>query len=184
MESKQKFWIRSLLIGLAAVTATAYFYPKKSSIEPILFSNTLYPNDQMEVAKLIDKEYETDLTKSLYSVEIAYCDLDDDRKPEVIALAYHSSICGSGGIHTEIFKRNKDHLQKVWEAMTFGSLIKLPHKTNGMYDIAFFVDTLDGSINNHTLVWKKDEGYMFQKTKKMTKEECDSYAKENIRPIF
>ena len=53
-----------------------------------------------------------------------------------------------------------------------------------MYDIAFFVDTLDGSINNHTLVWKKDEGYMFQKTKKMTKEEFDSYAKENIRPIF
>ncbi len=198
-------WSALILIGTSiAAWKSGIFIPK---LEPITFSNEKYPDFRKKIAKRMNSKTQ-EVGQRLVAcgnwdytdpseVEIALVDLNDDHIPEVLALIgsrYYTSAVG--GIELEIYSQTKEGLKPI-VAVTgllngkptrfFGSgvqtsrhITKSRHKTNGYYDLCWFMEKLDPQKDRkHFLVWRAGN-YDCGPSEKMTDDERELFANENL----
>jgi hypothetical protein len=199
--------LAGLILGVGAWGLFSLY--NKPEFEPIVFSDKKYPGYRKQISNLMNgqtqalSERKVDEASWPYTsaseVEVALVDLNDDHTPEVLALVssrYYSNAVG--GLEFIIYSQSKGRLQPITTEVIFTpvngkseplitgvqtsrAIAKSQHKTNGYWDLAWFVETLHPENDRkHFLVYSNKGHYVYGKSEKITDKERELFNNEKL----
>jgi hypothetical protein len=150
---KRRFFLRIILLFILLLTSP-FSNSKEIGVlttpldcEEIHFTNDNYSEIKKNIKRLYKEDIEVieEVAKEMGShagfdddnLDIGLYDLDDDGKDEIFVYFLHSSFCGTGGCHTEVYKVSDNQYISIFSAHAYDRVEVIKNqKTKGFKDIA------------------------------------------------